>query len=141
MRINYNVSAMISNNSLKRSDNALAKSIQRLSSGLKINDAKDNPSGLAIAKRMNAQLKGLSVANDNASDGVSVVETADGALAEIHDMLQRMNELAIKGANGTMIDVDRQTIEDEVTQLKDGIEEIVNRTEFNGQKLLDGSFD
>ena len=96
MRINYNVSAMISNNSLKRSDNALAKSIQRLSSGLKINDAKDNPSGLAIAKRMNAQLKGLSVANDNASDGVSVVETADGALAEIHDMLQRMNELAVK---------------------------------------------
>ncbi len=141
MRINYNVSAMISNNSLKRSDNALAKSIQRLSSGLKINDAKDNPSGLAIAKRMNAQLRGLSVANDNASDGVSVVETADGALAEIHDMLQRMNELAVKGANGTMIDVDRQTIEDEVTQLKDGIEEIVNRTEFNGQKLLDGSFD
>ena len=141
MRINYNVSAMISNNSLKRSDNALAKSIQRLSSGLKINDAKDNPSGLAIAKRMNAQLKGLSVANDNASDGVSVIETADGALSEIHDMLQRMNELAVKGANGSMTEADRQTVEDEVAQLKEGIEEIVNRTEFNGQKLLDGSFD
>ncbi len=141
MRINYNVSAMISNNSLKRSDNALSKSIERLSSGLKINRAKDNASGLAIAKRMNAQLRGLSVAGDNANDGVSVIETADGALAEIQDMLQRINELAVKGCNETMTDEDRSAIEAEVEQLKQGIEQCVEVTEFNGQKLLDGSFD
>lgn len=141
MRINYNVSAMTANNSLKRSDNALAKSLERLSSGFKINRAKDNASGLAIAKRMHAQLEGLSVAGDNANDGVSVVETADGALGEIHDMIQRINELAVKGANGTMSDGDRRAIEEEVAQLKEGIEQIVEVTEFNGQKLLDGSFD
>ncbi len=141
MRINYNVSAMTANNNLKRSDNALAKSLERLSSGIKINRAKDNAAGLAIAKRMNAQLEGLSVAGDNANDGVSVVETADGALGEIHDMLQRISELAVKGANGTMSDDDRKSIEAEVAQLKEGIEQIVEVTEFNGQKLLDGSFD
>lgn len=141
MRINYNVSAMTSNNCLKRNDNALSKSIERLSSGLKINRAKDNAAGLAIAKRMNAQLRGLSVANDNAGDGVSVIETADGALGEIQDMIQRISELAVKGANGTMSEGDLQTIEDEVAQLKEGIEQVVATTEFNGQTLLDGSFD
>lgn len=141
MKINYNVSAMTANNSLKRSDNALANSIQRLSSGLKINRAKDNAAGLAIAKRMNAQLIGLSVANDNANDGVSVIETADGALSEVHDILQRINELAVKGSNGTITESDRQAIQDEVEQLKQGLEQIVHNTEFNGQKLLDGSFD
>lgn len=124
MRVNYNVSAMVANNSLTRSDNALSKSIERLSSGLKINRAKDNASGLAIAKRMNAQLRGLSVANDNASDGVSVIETADGALGEVHSMLQRMNELAVKGANGTWSVADRATIEAEIVQLQDAIQEI-----------------
>lgn len=141
MRINYNVSAMVANNSLTRSDNKLSKSIERLSSGLKINRAKDNASGLAIAKRMNAQLRGLSVANDNANDGVSVVETADGALSEVHSMLQRMNELAVKGANGTWAEADRKTIEDEIIQLQDAIQEITDSTQFNGQTLLDGSFD
>lgn len=141
MRINYNVSAMVANNSLVRSDNALSKSIERLSSGLKINSAKDNASGLAIAKRMNAQLRGLSVASDNANDGVSVIETADGALSEVHSMLQRMNELAVKGANGSWSEADRQTIEDEIVQLQDAIQEIVEGTQFNGQTLLDGSFD
>ena len=141
MRINYNVSAMIANNSLQRSDNALSKSIERLSSGLKINRAKDNASGLAIAKRMNAQLRGLSVAGDNANDGVSVIETADGALGEIHSMLQRMNVLAVKAANGTWSETDRQTIEDEIVQLQDAIQKITDGTQFNGQTLLDGSFD
>lgn len=141
MRVNYNVSAMVANNSLTRSDNALSKSIERLSSGLKINRAKDNASGLAIAKRMNAQLRGLSVANDNASDGVSVIETADGALGEVHSMLQRMNELAVKGANGTWSVADRATIEAEIVQLQDAIQEIADGTQFNGQTLLDGSFD
>jgi len=132
---------MTANNSLKRSDNALAKSLERLSSGIKINRAKDNAAGLAIAKRMHAQLEGLSVAGDNSNDGVAVIEIADGALGEIHDMIQRINELAIKGANGTMSDEDREAIEAEVAQLKEGIEQTVEVTEYNGQKLLDGSFD
>lgn len=141
MRINYNVSAMTANNNLKRSDSALAKSLERLSSGIKINRAKDNAAGLAIAKRMHSQLEGLSVAGDNANDGVAVVEIADGALGEIHDMIQRINELAVKGANGTMSDGDREAVEAEVAQLKEGIEQIVETTEYNGQKLLDGTFD
>lgn len=141
MRINYNVSAMLSNNALSNSDNLLAKSLERLSSGLKINHAKDNPAGLAMAKRMNAQLEGLSVANQNASDGVSVIEIADGALSEVADMLQRMNELSVKAANGIMVDADRQTIQDEIAQLKEEITRISETTEFNGQKLLNGEFE
>ena len=89
MRINYNVTAMLSNNALSNNDNALSKSLERLSSGYKINHAKDNPAGLAMAKRMNAQIRGLSAANQNAGDGVSVIETADGALTEVAAMLQR----------------------------------------------------
>ena len=93
MIINYNVSSMIANNALARNDSALSKSLERLSSGYKINHAKDNAAGLAIARRMNAQLRGLDVAAQDAKDGVSVLEIADGALAEVHDILQRMNEL------------------------------------------------
>lgn len=141
MRINYNVSAMLSNNALSNSDNLLAKSLERLSSGLKINHAKDNPAGLAMAKRMNAQLEGLSVANQNASDGVSVIEIADGALSEVADMLQRMNELSVKAANGIMTDEDRETIQDEIAQLKEEVTRISETTEFNGQKLLNGEFE
>ena len=141
MRINYNVSAMLSNNALANNDNMLAKSLERLSSGLKINHAKDGPSGLAMAKRMNAQIEGLAVANQNASDGISLIEVADGAMTEISDMLQRMNELAVKSANGILSDSDRQTIQDEISQLKDEIERISGTTEFNGQKILNGEFD
>ena len=140
MRINYNVSAMLSNNALANSDNFLAKSLERLSSGLKINHAKDNPAGLAMAKRMNAQLEGISVASQNASDGVSIIEIADGALSEVSDMLQRMNELAVKSANGTLTDDDRQIIQDEIAQLKEEITRVSETTEFNGQKLLNGEF-
>lgn len=141
MRINYNVSAMLSNNALSNNDNLLAKSLERLSSGLKINHAKDNPAGLAMAKRMNAQIEGVYIAGQNASDGVSVIETVDGALSEVSDMLQRMNELAIKASNGTMTEDDRATIQDEMTQLADEITRISDTTEFNGQKLLNGEFD
>ena len=140
MRINYNVSAMISNNMLANNDSALAKSLERLSSGLKINHGKDAPSGLAMAKRMNAQIKGLEVAGQNASDGISIIETADGALSEVSDMLHRMNELAVKAANGTMTDDDREIIQKEIDQLKDEISRISDVTEFNGQKLLNGEF-
>lgn len=140
MRINYNVSAMLSNNALANNDNLLSKSLERLSSGMKVNHAKDNPAGLAMAKRMNAQLKGLSVANQNASDGVSIIETADGALTEVAEMLQRINELSVKSANGTMTEEDRATIQSEVAQLKEEITRISETTEFNGQKLLNGEF-
>jgi len=140
MRINYNVSAMLSNNALANNDSLLSKSLQRLSSGLKINDAKDNPAGLAMAKRMNAQLEGIHMANQNASDGVSVIEIADGALNEVADMLQRMNELAVKSATGTMTDDDRAMIQAEVDQLKEEITRVSETTEFNGQNLLDGEF-
>lgn len=141
MRINYNVSAMLANNALANNDNLLAQSLERLSSGLKINHAKDNPSGLAMAKRMNAQIEGLSMANQNASDGISIIETADGAMTEIVEMLQRMNELAVKAANDTMTDEDRRSVQSEVAQLSDEIDRIANSTEFNGQKLLNGEFE
>ncbi len=140
MRINYNVSAMLSNNALANNDSLLAKSLQRLSSGLKINSAKDGPAGLAMAKRMNAQIEGISVASQNASDGVSVIEIADGALTEVSEMLQRMNELSIQSANGIISDQDRLIIQDEVAQLKEEITRISDTTEFNGQKLLNGEF-
>lgn len=140
MRINYNVSAMISNNALTNNDNLLTKSLQRLSSGYKLNNAKDNPAGLAMAKRMNAQIEGISVAGQNASDGVSIIETADGALSEVSDMLQRMNELAVKASNGTMTQEDREIIQSEIAQLKSEITRVADTTEFNGQKLLNGEF-
>lgn len=140
MRINYNVSAMLSNNALANNDSLLAKSLERLSSGLKINHAKDNPAGLAMSKRMNAQIEGLSMAGQNASDGISVIEIADGALNEVSDMLQRMNELAVKSSNGTMTDEDRETIQQEIVQLKEEVTRVAETTEFNGQKLLNGEF-
>ena len=107
MKINYNSSAIIANNSLKMNDKKLTISLERLSSGYKINSAKDNAAGLAISRRMNAQIKGLKVASQDAKDGTSVIEIADGALSEVHDILQRMNELAVKAANGTLNDEDR----------------------------------
>ena len=141
MRINYNVSAMLSNNALANNDNLLASSLERLSSGLKINHAKDNPAGLAMSKRMNAQIEGISMASQNSSDGISIIEIADGALTEVNDMLQRMNELAVKACNGTMTDNDRSVIQDEIKQLQEEITRISKTTQFNGQNLLDGSFD
>lgn len=140
MRINYNVSAMLSNNALANNDRLLSQSLERLSSGLKINHAKDNPAGLAMAKRMNAQIEGLSVANQNSNDGISIIEIADGAMNEISEMLQRINELSIKAANGTMSESDRDTVQEEVGQLKEEIQRISEVTEFNGQQLLNGEF-
>lgn len=141
MKVTYNASAMMANNALTKNDNRLSASLQRLSSGLKIVNAKDNPSGLAMGKRMNAQIEGISVATQNASDGVSIVETADGTLGEIHEMLQRLNELAVKAENGTLTDNDREIIDEEVQQLKAEIQRMADTTEFNSQTILDGSFD
>lgn len=126
---------------LSKTESSLSSSIERLSSGFKINHAKDSPSGIAIAKKMHAQIRGLSKASQNASDGVSVIETADGAMTEIHDMLQRMNQLAVKSANGTWSESERASIQEEVDALTDEIERITKTTEFNGSTLLDGTFD
>lgn len=141
MRISFNASAVIANNSLARNDNRLAESLERLSSGLKVAHAKDNPSGLAMAKRMNAQIEGVKTATDNAGNGISVIEIADGTMGEIHDMLQRLNELAVKASTGTLTDDDRKMIDGEAQQLKAEIDRLSEETEFNGQNILDGSFD
>lgn len=141
MRINFNTSAVLANNALNKADNRLQDSLARLSSGLKIVNAKDNPSGLAMAKRMNAQIKGLDQASDNSGDGISVIEIADGAMSEMHDILQRMNELAVKASTGTITDDDREMIEEESRQLKEELTRISETVEFNGQTILDGSFD
>jgi flagellin len=141
MKINYNAAAMRANNALNASDSNVSKSLQRLSSGLKITAAKDDPSGYAIARRMNTQITGISEATTSANNGISIIETADGAMSEIQEMLQRMNELAIKGATGTLTTSDRQMINEEVKQLKEEIQRVGTDTEFNGQPILDGTFD
>ncbi len=141
MKVNYNVSAMIANNALQKTDKRLSESLEKLSSGLKIVNAKDNPSGLAMSRRMNAQIEGLGVANGSSNDAISIVQVADGTLSEIHEILQRMNELAIKASTGTLTSDDREMGQAEVTLLKEEIERMSNTTQFNGQNILDGSFD
>ena len=141
MKVNYNVSAMLANNSLKTGDKKLTNSLARLSSGYKINSAKDNAAGLAISRRMNAQIRGLKEANQDAKDGVSVIEIADGALSECHDILQRINQLCVQSANGTNTDEDRGAIQSEITQLSDELVRIGKTTQYNGQVLMDGTFD
>ena len=140
MRINCNISSIIARNALNNNDTRLSDSIKRLSSGLKINSAADDAAGLAISLKMNAQIKRLQRANQNANDGVSVVNTADGAMSEVHDILQRMNELAIQSANGTHADSDREQIQLEIDQLIQEVDRIAETTQFNAQNLLDGSF-
>lgn len=141
MKISYNSAAMHANNALNASDKKLSQSLKRLSSGLKVTASKDNPSGYAIGRRMNTQIAGVAVATQNSNRGISIIETADGALAEVHDMLQRMNELAVKGETGTLTTEDRQTLNQELKQLKEEVARVARDTEFNGQPLLDGSFD
>lgn len=140
MKINYNATAMLAVNALNKNDENVSVSTGRLSSGYKINRAKDNPSGYAMSRKMRAQLDGLMQARDNSDTGVNIIKAVDGALSEVHDMLQRLNELAIKGANGTLSDGDRELVDEEVQKLKEEIQRISDTFEFNGQKLLDGSF-
>jgi flagellin len=141
MRVNYNVSASIANNSLQRNDKLLSESLARLSSGLKITNAKDNPSGLAMSRRMNAQIEGLGVAGITTKDAVSIVQVADGTMSEIPEVLQRMNEPAVKASNEPLTDDDRLAIQDEIDQLKSELERMAKTTQFNGQSILDGAFD
>ncbi len=140
MRINFNVSSIVAQNALGNNDARLSESTLRLSSGLKINKASDNAAGLAIARKMDAQIKSLMRANQNSNDGLSVVNTVDGAMAEMHDILQRMNELAIQAANGTNSDDDRKQIQLEIDELVAELDRIADTTEFNAQNLLDGTF-
>jgi flagellin len=138
--INTNVASLTAQRNLNSSQNSLSTSLQRLSSGLRINSARDDAAGLAISQRMNAQVKSLNQASRNASDGISMIQTAEGGMAQIQDMLIRMKELATQGANSTLADAERSFISDEMTQLRDEINNISTRTKFNGQQLLNGSF-
>ncbi len=141
MKISYNAPAMRASNALNASDSRVSKSLERLSSGLKVTTSKDNPSGYAIGTKMHMQMTGITTATQSSQNGISVIETADGALTEVHEMLQRMNELAVKGETGTLTTGDRMTLEQEVKQLKAEITRISTDTQFNGQTLLDGTFD
>ena len=138
--INTNVMSMNAQRNLMASQGSLATSMQRLSSGLRVNSAKDDAAGLAIAERMNAQVKGLSVAARNANDGISLAQTAEGALGKVGDMLQRMRELAVQAANATNSADDRKALQAEVKQLTDEIDRVARQTTFNGKKMLDGSY-
>ena len=138
--INTNVSSLNTQRNLASSQSALATSIQRLSTGLRVNSAKDDAAGLAISERMSSQVRGLNVAARNANDGISLAQTAEGSLGKVGDMLQRMRELAVQSANATNSQTDRDALNAEVTQLKDEIGRVASTTEFNGTKLLDGSF-
>jgi len=136
LRINTNVAALNATRQLNRTTNRLAKSLERLSSGLRINRAADDAAGLAIAEAFRSQVRGLAVAQRNSQDGVSLVQTAEGALSETHNILQRMRELAVQAASGTVSDSDRAALQAEVGQLILQIDDIAADTEFNGTTLL-----
>src|SRR5574344_956845 len=140
MSINTNVVSINAQRNLGLSGNSLATSMQRLSSGLRVNSAKDDAAGLAIAERMNTQVKGLAVASRNANDGISLAQTAEGALGKVGDMLQRMRELAVQSGNATNSKSDREALQAELSQLRDEVDRVAKTTSFNGKKLLDGSF-
>ena len=137
--INTNIKAIVAQESSRQVNLKLATAMERLSTGLRINSAKDDAAGLAISERMNAQVRGLGMAIKNASDGLSMAQTADGAYGEVTSMLQRMRELAVQAATGSMSPLDRQSLQLEVSELKTEIENVATKTHFNGIKLLDGT--
>ena len=140
MRIQHNIAALNSYRNLTGNNNAVSKNLEKLSSGYRINRAGDDAAGLAISEKMRAQITGLNTAQKNAQDGVSLVQTAEGALTEVHSMLNRMVELADQSANGTYDNpVDRANLQKEIASLKDEIDRIADSTNFNGINLLDGS--
>ena len=138
MKINSNIQALVAQNVLRTNEEKNSASTERLSSGFKINHAKDSPAGMAVSNRMNAQIKSLYKAKDNASNAVNVVQTADGALTEVHNMLQRMNELGIKASTGTLTTADRNAIQKEISALSEEINRVAKDTEYNTQNLLGG---
>ena len=138
MTINTNISSMNAQRNLSSSQNSLATSMQRLSSGLRVNSAKDDAAGLAIADRMNAQVRGMMVASRNANDGISMAQTAEGALSTVTDALQRMRELGIQAQNGTAGTSDRANMDTEYQQLSQEITRIAAQTKFNGTAIIGG---
>lgn len=141
MKINNNISAVITNKQLLGTESSLAASMERLSSGLKINHASDNPSGMAISSKMRAQIKGLDQASQNAANGNSVLQIVDGALGEVTDMLQRMRELAVQAANGSNSRTEKESCQQEIASLREEIDRVSSTTEYNTKNLLDGSLD
>ncbi|WP_308012689.1 flagellin N-terminal helical domain-containing protein [Priestia aryabhattai] len=140
MRINHNITALNTYRQFNNANNAQAKSMEKLSSGQRINKAGDDAAGLAISEKMRAQVRGLDQSGKNAQDGISLIQTAEGSLSETQDILQRMNELSTQAANGSLDDQDRSAINDEITQLNSEVDRISKSTKFNGKNLLDGSF-
>jgi len=138
--INTNVKSLVAQDAIMKNNRDLSTSMQRLSTGSRINSAKDDAAGLAISTRMTSQTRGLTMAIKNANDGISLMQTAEGAMDEVTSILQRMRELAVQSVNGTNNDSDRVALNDEVVQLKKEIDRIASTTEFNNQKILDGSF-
>ncbi len=138
--INTNVASLNAQRNLSSTNGSLATSLQRLSSGFRINSAKDDAAGLAISERFTTQIRGLNQAQRNANDGISLAQTAEGALSEVGNNLQRIRELAVQASNGTNSQGDRDALNAEVTQLKSEIQRVAEQTSFNGTKLLDGSF-
>lgn len=141
MRINHNIPALRTLHQMNKTNGKIDKTMQRLSSGLRINSAADDAAGLAIAQKMDTQVRGLKQANRNSMDGISLIQTAEGALNEVHAMLQRTRELAIQASNGTLTASDRKAITDEVAQLKEEINRISEHIEYNERKLLNGEID
>ncbi len=138
MRINNNLMAMNANRQLGINNTGLSKSLEKLSSGFRINRAGDDAAGLSISEKMRAQIRGLEMASKNAQDGISLIQTAEGALDEVHSILQRMRELAVQAANDTNVTVDRSAIKDEINSLVEEIDRIATSTTFNEKKLLNG---
>ncbi|PGQ81640.1 flagellin N-terminal helical domain-containing protein [Priestia megaterium] len=140
MRINHNITALNTYRQYNTANNAQAKSMEKLSSGQRINNAADDAAGLAISEKMRGQIRGLDQASRNAQDGVSLIQTAEGALSETTDILQRMRELSVQSANDTNTDADRDSLNKEFSQLNEEVSRIANNTEFNTKKLLNGNF-
>ena len=139
MKINHNISALNAYRNLSANTTNTNKNLEKLSSGLRINKASDDAAGLAISEKMRSQIRGLNMAERNALDGVSLIQTAEGSLSSVHEMLQRMRELTVQGANGTYTNEDRNAIQEEFNQLTEEIDRVSKTTEFNGARLLDGS--
>ncbi|WP_373893671.1 flagellin [Virgibacillus sp. CBA3643] len=139
MIINHNIAALNTHRQLSSNNNAVQGSLEKLSSGLQINKAGDDAAGLAISEKMRGQINGLEMASKNAQDGVSLIQTAEGAMNESHAILQRMNELAVQSSNDTNTDADRAEMQKEVDQLANALNDISENTEFNTKNLLDGS--
>ncbi len=140
MRIQHNIAALNTHRNLGANQASAGKNLEKLSSGFKINRAGDDAAGLAISEKMRGQISGLNMASKNAQDGISLIQTAEGALNETHSILQRMRELAVQSANDTNVTADRTALQDEVAALTSEITRIAENTEFNTQNLLDGSF-